>query len=204
MSLYAMRRRSHAAFTLPELMISLSIFSMVVIGIIYVSIFGMRQDMLVNMKLGASASARRAFELLLQDIRGANTLLIGNGTVSSFTAITNGMLQQGTAIQIYPTTNYANYIRYYLDTNTTSLMRVTNGSTATSLVIDHLTNSAYIFQAMDATTNVLMQSPTNLNSHYTVRTVFQVYQFEYPTTSVGNGAYFDYYQMQFRATRRNR
>ena len=201
MSTHLQNRR---AFTLVELMISLSLFTLVIMGMVYVHIFGLRQDNLVNIKLGASTASRKAFELLLQDIRGANTLQIGTGSLTNFTSVTNGALQQGTAIRIFPSPDYSQFIQYYLDVPTASLRRIANGASTYSLVIDSLTNTAYIFQAMDASTNVLTQSPTNLNSHYTVRTLFQVFQFEYPKTSVGNGAYYDYYQMQFRATRRNR
>ena len=198
------RPPSTRAFTLTEMMISLSVFSLVVLGMVYVNIFGMQQDGLVNSKLGASSAARRGFEQLLQEIRGANTLLIGSGTETTFRPIPDGAAQQGTALQICPGTNATQFIQYYLDTNSASLRRTTNGGSSYEVIIDHLTNTALIFQAMDAFTNVLMMSPTGYVSHYTVRTIFQVSQYEYPITPVGDGAYYDYYQLQFKATRRNR
>jgi prepilin-type N-terminal cleavage/methylation domain-containing protein len=60
----ALRRRRARAFTLPEMMVAVSIFVFMVLGIIYTMLFGMRYDQLVCSKLGASDKSRISFDLL--------------------------------------------------------------------------------------------------------------------------------------------
>ena len=116
------------AFTLVELMISMGIFSMVMLGMISLHIFGQRHDQLVQSKLGASDQSRRAFDRLTEDIRAAKIWSIGNGEFSDFTPIANGTAQQGNAVRLQLTTAASNYIVYYFDTGERKLYRQHSGS----------------------------------------------------------------------------
>lgn len=69
-----MTRSARVAFTLVELMISMSIFSIATLGLISLHLFGQRHDQLVLSKLGASDQSRRAFDRLTEDIRAATSL----------------------------------------------------------------------------------------------------------------------------------
>ena len=202
-------RRRTAGMTMPELMISMAIFGMMVAGLLAVNLFGMRQDGVVNSKLGANDQSRLAFELLLSEIRSCKNLQIGSGSQTGFRPVTNGLAQQGNALQIYPLANNTNlYVRYYFDNSTNNagtneLHRVSSTNNEFRIVVRNLTNTMF-FEAADYTgTNVLTQSPTNYNHNFVVNVLFQFYQFEYPLTKVGPGYYYDYYKVQFKATRRS-
>jgi type II secretory pathway pseudopilin PulG len=205
----ARRLRRTAGISMPELMISLSIFGMMVAGLLAINLFGMRQDGVVNSKLGANDQSRLAFALLLSEIRSCKNLQIGSGSQTTFKPVTNGVAQQGNALQIYPLANNTNlYVRYYFDSSTTNpstneLHRISSTNHEFQIVVRNLTNTMF-FQAADYTgTNVLTQSPTNYNHNFVVNVLFQFYQFEYPLTKVGPGYYYDYYKVQFKATRRS-
>lgn len=189
--------RRVAGFTITEMLCGVALFSLIIMGTLTVHLFGLRENQLVESKLGASDQSRRAFGKLLTDIRGAKMLAVGNGTASSFTAIPYGTAQQGTAVQMSPTTDTNYYIRYYYDTNRNELRRRTSDSTTYKVIADHLTNSL-IFWAEDYRGTTLVDGTHS----YAVRTVLQFYQYQYPLTRVGPGFLYDYYKLEFRATRR--
>ncbi len=193
------RKRNGKArgMAIPELMVAMSVFSLAVVGLISLHMFGLRQDQLVQSKLGASDQSRRALNKLLTEIRGAKILTVGNGAAASFTPIAYGNAQQGTALQISPTTDTNNYVRYFFDSSKSELRRITSGGATASIVADHLTNSMF-FQAEDYRGNVL----TDGTHSYVIRTVLQFYQYQYPLTKVGPGYLYDYYKLEFKAARR--
>lgn len=189
--------RSRWAFTLSELMIAMSIFTMVIGGVIYTHIVGWRLNQWTMAKLGASDQSRQAFGKLQDEIRTAKSIRIGDGTSTTFTAIADGSTQQGTALEIYPTTNAASYIRYYMLTNSGELRRVQTGVTGNRLVSQYLTNSI-LFRYEDYLGNVLTESANNK----VINVTLQFYQFQYPITQVGSNKTYDFYQLQSKITRR--
>lgn len=189
--------RTIRAMTVPELMVSMGIFSFMLLGLVALHLFGLRQDQLVQSKLGASDQSRRAFSQLLSDIRGAKLIRVGNGNASTFTAIPYDELQRGTAIQLNLTTDTNSYIRYYYDTPTGELRRKKTGISGYDVIATHLTNDLF-FQAEDYRGNVLYDGSHN----YVIRTVLQFYQYQYPLTKVGPGYLYDYYKLEFKCTRR--
>jgi len=211
--------RSTQAMTLPELLVSLTILVIAIAGLISVNIFGMRYDQLTNSKLGATDQSRLNFNLMMEEIRAGKNVLIGSGANTNFSAVTNGAYQRGDTIQILPTTNLNACIYYYFETNAPTnsswLIRIasTNGGTTftSNLVAQSITNltsqwltNACCFQALDYTgTNILTQSPTNYTHNYIVAALLQFYQYQYPLTRVGSNYLFNYYQIQFMATRRS-
>src|SRR5580704_19475382 len=112
------RLRGQRAMTLPELMINVCLFSIAVLALVTVNLFGLFQDELVNSSLGASDQARVNFNQMLDEIRSAKNVQIGSGNYANFSPVTNG-LQQGDTIQIIPTTNTisagaSNYYNFYI------------------------------------------------------------------------------------------
>src|SRR5580698_1159576 len=110
------RLRGQRAMTLPELMINVCLFSIAVLALVTVNLFGLFQDELVNSSLGASDEARVNFNQMLDEIRAGKNVQIGYGNYTNFVATTNG-LQQGDTLQIWPTTNLNFFIYYYFITN---------------------------------------------------------------------------------------
>lgn len=209
----AKHSRGASGMTLAEMLVSVSIYSMMFAGFIAVILFGLKQDQLTNSKLGANDQSRENFNLMLDEIRASKDIQIGTGNYSNFVALSNGVAQQGESLQIIPSTNL-NYLIYYIfDTNRGTLTRAAynNGAYTTNLVASCLTNltsqwlsNSMTFRAMDYTgTTNLTVDPTNYNYNYVVNILMQFYQYQYPLTTVGPSNLYNYYQLTFSATRRS-
>lgn len=189
--------RRLTAVTLVELLITMSLTTFVVGGVVYSHIMGGRLMQFAAAKLGASDSSRKAFGKLQDEIRAATTIQVGNGTATSFAAASNGTALQGRAIQIYPTTNNNWWIRYFYVTNSSELRRVTSSNATPQLIASYVTN-AILFSKEDYLGNTLTADAGN--SAINVR--LQFYQLSYPMTKVGTNNYYEYFQLQTRITRR--
>lgn len=190
------------ALTLVEMMVTMVVFSYVVFALVYGQIFGLRQDELVESKLGASDEARRDFGQIMRDIRGAQTWSVGNYSGTTFTPIANGVNQQGTAIQIYLVAGNSTNIVYYFNTNTPGnfqLMRMHTGDSGPISLAGNLTNytgNPLSFTAEDFNGNII----TDLSDSRVVHFTLGFLQYQYPLTKVGNGYLYDFYKMEFRVT----
>lgn len=187
--------RRKQALTLVEMMVAMSIFSLVVIGLISAHLFGLRQDKLVQSKLGASDQSRRGFDLLARDVRSAKIWDVGNGNSSSFSPIPNGTAQQGNALKICLNTDTNIYIVYYFDTTQRELRRRHTGVAGTKLIAQSLTNAMY-FRA--ETYQGVQAQQYDLSHKGVVHVWMEFAQYQYPLTKVGPGYYYDYYKMEFR------
>ena len=190
-------RRHLLAVTLIELLVTMTLTTFVVGGVVYSHIMGGRLMQFAAAKLGASDSARKAFGKLQDEIRAATTIQIGNGTATNFTAIPNGTAMQGRAIQIFPTTNNNWWIRYFYVTNNSELRRVTSSNATPQLIASYVTN-AVLFSKEDYLGNTLSADTGNS----TVYIRLQFYQLSYPMTKVGTNNFYEYFQLQTRVTRR--
>ncbi|MBE0540641.1 MAG: prepilin-type N-terminal cleavage/methylation domain-containing protein [Verrucomicrobia bacterium] len=186
--------RGQQALTLVEMMVTMGLFGLAVSGLITLHIFGLRQDQLVQSKLGSSDQSRRAFDRLTGEIRAAKLWRVGHGTESSFAPVLNGTPQQGTAVQISLSTDTNQWIRYYFDTNYNELRRTTSVG-GEQVIARNLTNSMF-FRAEDYLGNL----KTDLSYKYVVRVILEFYEYQYPLTQVGPGHYYDYYKLEFKIT----
>jgi prepilin-type N-terminal cleavage/methylation domain-containing protein len=189
------RAQQQAGLTLPELMVASAVFSLTVLGFVYCQMFGMRQDQLVNSKIGASDLARLTWNELANDIRASKIWQIGNGNLNSFTGIPLGTNQQGNALKLSMTTDTNKYYIYYFDTNACALYRGHSGSTSRTCVANYLTNTMY-FQAQ----NYQGANQTDLTHKGVINVKMQFCQYQYPITKIGPGYYYDYYKMEMRVT----
>lgn len=193
------RRRNEwsAAFTLPNLMISMTLLLLVLSGLIASHLFGLRMYELTRAKLGASDEARAAIGLLVEEIRAGKIVRIGSGNLSNFTEIPVNTLQEGSAIQIHATTDTNEFTRYFWDSSDNVLKRTTNNATSVSVVARSITNNL-VFRSEDFQGNVL----TNNQNNRVISLTLQFFQLQYPAVAIGPGNYFDYYQLRTRITRR--
>jgi type II secretory pathway pseudopilin PulG len=191
------RRITKSAYTLVEVMVSMTIMVMVLTGVIAVQAFGTRLFQLTKSKLGASDDARKAIDLLVSEMRGAKIAKIGNGDLgpTNFMECAPGQLQVGNAIQLYATTNTTSFVRYFWNTNSTQLKRSVNGVN-TNTVANYITNS--VFSAEDAFGNVL----TNNKNNRVISMKLQFYQLQYPVVRIGPGNYYDSYRLSTKTTPR--
>jgi prepilin-type N-terminal cleavage/methylation domain-containing protein len=190
--------RLQGAFTLTELMIAMSIFLMVVGGVVAANFFGIRMLGLTQPVLGATGGNRDAVSDIVADISSAKILRIGTGSFASFTALTNTEVRQGNAIQLYPSNNTNSFVRYYRDGSLGKLMRMTNGASTAQAIATGVTN-AIVFAGEDALGNVLNREQNNM----VIRVTLQYSQLEGSGLPLGPDKYFKAYEWQTRVTRRS-
>ncbi len=189
--------RGQIAFTLTEIMISSSLLTMVLAGVITCQLFGMNMYQLAKAKMGASDDARQSISRMVDEIRSSKILKVGGGDLSTFTQDTNGAYQKGSALQIYATTNTNYFVRYYWDSTDKKLKRTTNGSSYALIVANSISNQV-VFTEEDFRGNIVTN---NLNNRV-VGITLQFYQIAYPVINIGPGGLFDFYQLRSRVTRR--
>ena len=189
--------RRRAGFTLVEMLITVVTVVMIVGAIMSAYIYGMKMLQFTKPKLGASDEARQAISLLTDEIRSSRVVKIGSGSVSSFTEVSPFTAQLGSALQLYPSTNYNQFIRYFWDSTDQKLKRTTNGMTSTYVVANSVSNEL-VFRAEDHLGNLLSN---NFNNRV-IAMDLRFYQIQYPITPVGPGNYSDFYQLRCKFTRR--
>jgi len=194
----ARRRATRSlAFTLTEIMVSMTIFIMVISGVVTCHMFGVRMYEITKAKLSASEDARRGLTLLYEEIRSGKIIRIGTGDDASFARITNGLPQIGNAVQIYPTTNQNYHIRYFWDAEDRRLKRKPSDSVSVAVIANFVSNNL-VFSAEDFSGNVL----TSYDNNRVIGLMLQFYQVQYPVAPIGPGGVFDYYQLRTKITRR--
>jgi hypothetical protein len=186
------RPAGESAFTLAELMVATSIFILLVGGMVSTHLFGLKMFQTEGIKLSASDQARRIFGGLMDEVRSCDTYQIGTFTNGTFTGLPLNTRQIGPALIIYPTTNTANYIMYYVNSADQKFRRATSASGSTRILARSVTNSTDLFRAQDYSGNVL----TNLQINSVLHLKLEFYQptrFDVPP---------DYYKLETSASRR--
>jgi hypothetical protein len=187
-----------AGITLVELLTTLAIFFLVMAGAIGSHLYGLRMSQIVRPKLGASDQSRQLISKLVGEIRSAKLVRVGNGDENGFSEASVDSPQAGCALQVYPTLSTNTWVRYYLNLQASKLMRVTSDGTAPTLVANAVSNSV-VFTSEDFSGRLL----TNNFNNRVIGLRLEFYQIQYPITSVGQGNYYDYYQLRTRITRRS-
>jgi type II secretory pathway pseudopilin PulG len=173
------------AFTLVELMVTMAIFMLLMLSMVGVQIFGFKMNTLTASKLKATAYSLKALDQILTQVRGASTVVVGNGSsLASFTSTGTS----GTALLISLPTGGNNLL--YLSTNTGALYEIFGANNQQMTVASNLTNQV-LFQTVDyrgtnissiglghyaikMTLNFFQQAylvPTNVYEYYTFQTV---------------------------------
>jgi hypothetical protein len=185
------------AFTLPEMMLAMSVCMLVMIGLITTHIFGWRMFEFLKPKASANEAARLAVSMLTGEVRSANLVRVGQGGLTSFAEVPPGALQQGNALQVYPTGDTNSFVRYYWDQADQKLKRMTNGSACAQAIANCVTNQL-VFTSEDFAGNILAD---NQNNHV-VGLTLQFCQIENSMVKIGPGEFYDSYQIRLKVTRR--
>jgi prepilin-type N-terminal cleavage/methylation domain-containing protein len=202
--LFLSRSRFEQGMTLVEMMVSMVIFTFVILGLVYVHIFGLRYDSVIGSKLGASDQSRMAFGHMLAEIRAATSYRIGSISGTNFTGDVTGTSQQGNTLRLYATTNLNSYVQYALDTSSSELHRTQTGFSGYETTAQYLTNTA----SFGANSNIFVSEDflgavqTTINYKYLIHITLQFYMYKYPKTPVGPHSYYDYYKLEFKAAPR--
>lgn len=180
------------AFTLPELMVSLTIFILLVGGVVSANLFGLKMFQVVENKLTASADARRTVGVLMDEVHSCETFQIGTFTNGIFTGLPLGAPQIGPALIVYPTTNPTNFIMYFVNPADLRFRRATSVAGSTRVVAQSVTNATDLFRAQDYLGNVLTNMQDNTVLHLKLE-FYQAARFGVPP---------DYYKLETSTTRR--
>ena len=186
--------KSVKGFTLPEILIALTVFMIVLAGILAANLFGLRMFQVNAAKLNATEWSRYTFGKITDEIRTCNTVSVGNmDTNGSFEGLLPGEVQQGSAIEIQPTTNSTTLIYYFVDSLDETFRRTvfTTNSANTTILADSVTNTV-VFKAQDFTGQVLTNNQNNQVIHLTLE-FYQPQHF-----MIGP----DYYKLETSVTRR--
>lgn len=156
--------RGRSAFTIPELMIALTVFSFVITGVIFAHLYGLSMFRITETSLKATASARKAAGHMTDEIRMCDKALIGDlklvGGTNKFVGLLNGEKQQGGSLLIYPTTNLSHYIVYFVNPSDQTFRRTTEQPGSTVILAESITNTV-VFRAENAITGEVMTNTVN-------------------------------------------
>ncbi|MGH7867920.1 MAG: PulJ/GspJ family protein [Candidatus Dormibacteraceae bacterium] len=167
----ALRAKRRAGFTLAEALIASTLFLLLLGGIVGANLFGLRMSQLTQVKLTRSDAARQLVGRMTDEIRSCKTVYIGSVSNGVFSAVLDGSREAGTALIIYPTTNTANYILYFLNAADESFRRTTSSQGTAGILVQPVTN-AEVFSAQDCLGNVITNSQNNRVIHFDLE-VFQ-------------------------------
>jgi prepilin-type N-terminal cleavage/methylation domain-containing protein len=197
--------RRQRAFTLVEMMITSAVCLLLTTAIAYTYIFALNLHETDRIKLTATDEARKTLIRLVDEVRSANKVRIGNLNGTNFVPCTTNGLQFGNAIQIYPTNMSNLWLQYYYETNNISTnfsklvyISYTNAWQPTLAIASSITNTLPVFTAEDSYGNVISN---NLNVDV-IGVCLQFRQLQYPLVNIGPTNYFQFYQLHTRITRR--
>jgi prepilin-type N-terminal cleavage/methylation domain-containing protein len=180
----------NGAFTLAEMMVALAVFSLVVLAMVGLQVFGLKMNTFTSSKLQATAASLKVLNHLRNQIRGATSVLVGNVSGTTFTA-TNG---PGNALQVYPTADLGSYILYYVDPNSDTLYELDSGAGNQPVALASYVTNDLAFQPENFQGDILSDN----QEHYTIKMTLQFYKVNY---SVPTNTY-DCYQLITRITPR--
>ena len=178
-------RRNRAAgrgFTLPELMIALTIFMLLLGGIIFGNIFGLKMFQVTETKLNMTKWARETREQLTDVIRMCNQLQIGNMTSGTFVAVLDGEPQQGNGLLVYPTSNTNNFVLYFINAADQTFRQASNQTNSSIILAGSITNSL-AFSAQDL-------SGTTLTNNLNTRVIHVLLEFYQPERFMRGAEYY--------------
>ena len=157
-----------AAFTLPELMVAIVLFLLVVGGVIGANLFGLRMFQITENKLTVTGAARRAIGTMTDEIRNCKSTWVGNVSNGVFVAHLDGEAQTGNAVMICPTMNTTNFVMYFVNAPDQSFRRTTSAPVTTTVLARSVTNLVS-FRAQDCLGNVMTNNQNNRVIHFNLQ-----------------------------------
>jgi prepilin-type N-terminal cleavage/methylation domain-containing protein len=195
----AARFSGSRAFTLPEMLIVVTIFVLLVAAVFSTQLWGMRMYRISQTKLTIADQARRVLNHVQDEIRSAYAIDVGSGggDISTFRRVSGNAPRSGNALRIYPTDDTNDFVYYYRDEVDSSLKRLT--SDGASQVLARSITNAIVFRAEDFRGNVL----TNTQPSRVIQTTLEFYQQRFSSGVAPDGVRFEHYLLQTRTAQRN-
>jgi Tfp pilus assembly protein PilW len=210
-------RARRPGFTLPEILIAMTIFIVLIGAVVALQLFAVRIFQLAATKLTATEDGRKTINFIREQVREAKVIYIGtySGTNSGTgtLSIADNTNQIGSALFVSTNTAASSGTIFYQDPTVSNLCSVSinnatissDGTTLTGTISGFttdalfVTNNGNVFQAENFQGNILTDNSNNRIIHVTL----QFSQLEYPVAGIGAGAMYDYYELHTRATRRS-
>jgi len=210
-------RARREGFTIVEMLIALTVFTLIIGAIVALQLFAVRIFQLAATKLTATEDGRKTVNFIREQVREAKLIYIGTytgtNTGTGTFLVANNTNQIGSALFVSPTNTAGFGTIFYQDPTVSNLCSVSinnatlspDGTTLTGTITNFttdalfVTNNGNVFQAEDFQGNLLTDNSNNRIIHVTL----QFSQLEYPVAGIGAGALYDYYQLHTRATRRS-
>ncbi len=183
--------KTDAGFTLPEVLISSTLFIFVISGVLFGHLFGLSMFRITGTKLAATDAARKVTGKIADEIQTCKSTWIGNVKNGVFEALLDGEKQQGAGLLIYPTTNKANFIIYFVNSSDKTFRRTTSKPDSAVILAESVTNTV-VFRAQDYLGSVLTNNQNNRVIHLNL-------EFYQPQRYMQVA---DYYKVETSVTRR--
>jgi prepilin-type N-terminal cleavage/methylation domain-containing protein len=178
-------------FTLPELLVAITIFSFVLLGVVFAHLFGLSMFRITENTLRVTDDTRKTLGRMANEIRSCKTAFIGNINAGSFVGMLDGEAQRGNAILIRPTTNTANHIVYFVNPSDQTLRRTTSTPGSAVILVESITNSL-AFSAQNFRGTVLTNNQNSRVFHINLE-FYQPRRFKQVA---------DYYKLETSVTKR--
>ncbi len=157
-SRFRYRQRTELGFTLSEMLIAMTIFFLVVGGVIATNLFGLRMIELTEPKQQSAERARELVNQLSDDIGTGWKIQIGTGDLGSFVRVPRGSEKKGSSLKVW---------RDSQDTNDVVVYHLVSGelfrddASSTKLVAWSVTNDE-IFTGEDFSGTPLTEDRTSM------------------------------------------
>ena len=186
-----LRAGRSSGFTLAELLVAISVFVMLLGGIMFAHLFGLSMFQITESKLNATADARKLIGTMANEIRACKSAFVGSISNGAFVGKLAGERQEGSGLLIYPTTNTTKFIVYFVNPADQTFRRTTSTPGSATVVAESVTN-ATVFTAQDHLGNVLTNNQNNRVIHMNL----EFYQ------AARHMVQADYYRLETSVTRR--
>lgn len=154
MPLVTGKGRGISGFTLPNMLVSTSIFIMLIGGVVASHLFGLKLSEISRTILGATESNPIFAQTFFLDMHQVKKVMIGHGSHASFAEVSSSGPQIGSALQIQTGDDPDVYIRYFVDPSDHLLKRMTQESGSLETVTGFLIGTN-VFSAQDFLGNTL-------------------------------------------------
>ncbi len=158
------RPAADQGFTLPEVLIALTIFMLMIGGIIFANLFGLKMFQMTETKLNVARWSRETSERLLDEVHTCNSAQVVSVSNGVFVTLLDGETQRGSGLLIYPSANTNRYVIYFVNAADQTLRRTTDQPASTVILAGSVTNSL-AFSAQDFSGNVLTNNLNNRVIH---------------------------------------
>ena len=146
----ALRRTGTAAraFTLTELLFTIALVSLVFAAVFAGQYYGLQLHSFIRPKLENAAFARVTVAQLVEEVRCAQTVEVGEGSLNTFVSAGTTNAQTGNALRIRLAGNTNQFIYYFRDSATETVKKMSLGSSNAVTVAQAVTNTV-VFRIED-------------------------------------------------------